>query len=65
MLKVNSTSGLGVAILNSGNQSTSGNDGSVRDVSDMVANVGVKFGISPLSIFIQKLFPLPVYQPPS
>ncbi len=41
--KVISTSGL--AILNSGNQPKSGNVGSVRYVSSMVANVGVAVGI--------------------
>ena len=39
--KVTSTSGLLVAILNSSNQPTSGNVGSVRDVSSTVANVEV------------------------
>ena len=41
--KVTSTSGLGllVAILNSGNQPTSGNVGSVKDVSSTVAIVEV------------------------
>ena len=39
--KVISTSGLVVAILNSGNQPTSGNVGSVREVSSTVANVEV------------------------
>ncbi len=46
------TSGLAVAILNfgnailiSGNQPTSGNVGSARDVSGMVGNVGVAIGI--------------------
>ena len=39
--KVTSTSGLLVAILNSGYQPTSGNVGSVRDVSSTVANVEV------------------------
>ena len=40
--KVTSTSGLLVAILNSGNQPTSGNVGSVRDVSSTVANRGTR-----------------------
>ena len=37
--------GIAVAIFNVGNQSTSGNVGSARDVSGMVANVGVAVGI--------------------
>ena len=48
-----STSGLVAAILNSGNQPTSGNVGSVRNVSSIVANVGygVAVGIvSPCSL---------------
>ncbi len=44
-LKVISTSGLMVAILNSVDQPTSGNVGSARDVSGTVANVGVAVGI--------------------
>ena len=43
--KVISTSGLVVAILNSGNQPTSGNVGSVRDVSSMAENTEVDVGI--------------------
>jgi len=39
------TSGLLVAILDSGNQPTSDNVGSVRDVSSTVANVEVAVGI--------------------
>ena len=49
-----------VAILNSGNQPTSGNVGSVRDVSSMVANVGVAVGIVSPAHCGQLLFPLPV-----
>jgi hypothetical protein len=44
-VEVISTSGLVAAILNSGNQPTSGNVGSVRDVFGMVENVGVTVGI--------------------
>ncbi len=44
-LKVISTSGLAVVILNSDIQPTSGNVGSDRDVSGMVANVGVAVGM--------------------
>ncbi len=53
-------SGLVVAILNSGNQPTSGNVGSVRDVSSMVANVEVAVGIVSPAHYVQSLFPLPV-----
>ncbi len=48
------------AILNSGNQSTSGNVGSVRDESGIVANVGVAVGIVSPAHCVQYLFPLPV-----
>ncbi len=44
-LKFISTSGLAVTILNYGNQPTSGNVRSGRDVSGRVANVGVAIGI--------------------
>ena len=46
--------------MNSGNQPTSGNVGSVRDVSSMVANVGVAVGIVSPAHCDQLLFPLPV-----
>ena len=49
-----------VAILNSGNQATSGNVGSVRDMSSMVANVGVAVAIVSPAHCVQQLFPLPV-----
>ena len=50
--KVISTSGLVTAILNPGSQPTSVNDGSVRNVSSMVANVWVAVGIvSPAHCF--------------
>ncbi len=54
-----STSGF-AAILNSGNQPTSGNVGSVRNVSGMVANVGVAVGIVSPAHCGKELFPLPV-----
>ena len=59
--KVISTSGLLVAILNSGNQPTSGNVESVRDVSSMVAKVEVAVGIVSPARCIHYLFSLPVY----
>ncbi len=49
------------AILNSGNKSTSGNVGSVTDVSGLVANVGVAVRIGSRAHFVQQLFPLPVF----
>ncbi len=49
-----------VAILNSGNQATLGNVGSVRDMSCMVANVGVAVAIVSPAHCVQQLFPLPV-----
>ncbi len=55
-----STSGLLVIILNSGNQPTSGNVGSVRDVSSMVANVEVSVGIVLPARCVHYLFSLPV-----
>ncbi len=51
--KVISTSGLAVAVLNVGNQPTSGNVGSARDVSGMVAKVGVAVGIVPPANSVQ------------
>ena len=55
-----SSSGLVAAILNSGNQPTSGNTGSVRNVSSMVANVRLAIGIVSPAHCIQKLSPFPV-----
>ena len=49
-----------VAILNSGDQPTSGNVGSVSDVSSMVANAGVVVGIVSPAHCDQLLFPRPV-----
>ncbi len=48
-----STSGLAVAILNFGNEPTSGNVGSVRSVSGMVANVWVTVRIVSPAHFAQ------------
>ncbi len=44
----------------SGNQPTSDNVGSAKDVSGMVANVGVAVGIVSPAHSVQYLFPLPV-----
>ncbi len=49
-----------VAILNSGIQPTSGNVGSVRDVSSMVTIVEIAVGIVSPVHCDQQLFPLPV-----
>jgi hypothetical protein len=51
--KVISTSGLFVAILNSSNQPTSGNVGSVGYVSSIVANAEVAVGIVPPTRCVQ------------
>ena len=48
------------AILNSGNQPTSGNVGCALDVSSMVVNVGVAVGIVSPAHCGQELFPHPV-----
>ncbi len=48
------------AILNFGKHSTSGNVGSIRDVSGMVSNIGVAVGIVSPPHCVQWLFPLPV-----
>ncbi len=50
----------GNIILISGNQPTSGNVGSARDVSGMVANVVVAVGIVSPAHCVQYVFPLPV-----
>ena len=50
----------GNVILISGNQPTSDNVGSARDVSGMVANVVVAVGIVSPAHCVQSLFPLPV-----
>ncbi len=49
-----------VAILNSGNQPASGNVERGRDVSSIVANVGVTVGIASSAHCVQHLFPLPI-----
>ncbi len=51
---------LAVAILNVGDKPTSRNVGSTRDVSGVVANVGVAVGIVSPADCVQWLFPLPV-----
>ncbi len=46
-------------------RSTSGSAPSVKSKSGVVGNVGVAFEIVSLSIAVQKLFPVPVWWPPS
>ncbi len=53
-------SGLIAAILNSGNQPTSGNVGSVMDETGMVANVGVAVGSGSQAQSVQMLYPVSV-----